>query len=117
MLIRLAQFLMVSVFATSAAVAEVQVIDGDTLELDGTTYRLEGIDAPEYGQNCSARSGADWPCGKRSLEAMVALTQGQDVTCQAGERDQYNRTIAKCFANGELILARTWFAKDLPGPF
>lgn len=31
---------------------------------------------------------------------MVALTQGQEVTCQAGDLDQYNRTIAKCFANG-----------------
>lgn len=84
----------------SAAGADVQVTDGDTLEIDGTTYRLEGIDAPEFGQTCRARSGPDWPCGKRALETMVALTQGKSLTCDPGEPDQYGRTLGKCYADG-----------------
>ena len=30
--------------------AETVVTDGDTLQLDSTTYRLDGIDAPEIDQ-------------------------------------------------------------------
>lgn len=31
---------------TAASTADIRVIDGDTLELDGETIRLWGIDAP-----------------------------------------------------------------------
>jgi endonuclease YncB( thermonuclease family) len=30
-----------------------RVIDGDTLRVDGVTYRLWGIDAPEEHQSCA----------------------------------------------------------------
>ena len=32
--------------------AEIVVTNGDTLQLDRTVYRLEGIDAPEIDQMC-----------------------------------------------------------------
>ena len=39
--------------AAFPALAEsVRVVDGDTLQVDGVTYRLWGIDAPESGQPC-----------------------------------------------------------------
>lgn len=76
------------------------MIDGDTLQLGGTTYRIEGIDASEFGQRCSARSGPDWPCGKEALELMVQLTEGYEVTFSEGFPDQYERTIATFTANG-----------------
>ena len=31
----------------------VRVVDGDTLRIDGVTYRLWGIDAPESAQPCA----------------------------------------------------------------
>lgn len=34
----------------AAAAGNVRVIDGETIEADGTTVRLYGIDAPEAGQ-------------------------------------------------------------------
>ena len=37
--------------------AETRVVDGDTLETDGVTYRINGIDAPEYGQKCARAGG------------------------------------------------------------
>ncbi|MEM7472931.1 MAG: hypothetical protein AAF340_16405 [Pseudomonadota bacterium] len=47
-----------------------RIIDGDTFEQDGITYRIHGIDAPEFGQKCG-RS----PCGKLEVEAMVVTSQ------------------------------------------
>ncbi len=75
--------------------AEPRVIDGDTLELDGTVYRLNGIDAPEHGQRCG-----NWDCGKAATETLVELVKGHDVTCDPITRDGYGRVIATCFADG-----------------
>jgi endonuclease YncB( thermonuclease family) len=71
------------------------VIDGDTLEQDGITYRIHGIDAPEYGQKCGSS-----PCGKLAVEAMAVLAEGKRLSCEAIEEDTYGRTIAKCVAEG-----------------
>ncbi len=78
-----------------SAVAEVRVIDGDTLEMDGTVYRINGIDAPEHGQTCD-----DWHCGQAATKAMVDLVKGQDVLCDPVSSDQYGRVIATCFVDG-----------------
>ena len=48
----------------------VRVVDGDTIEVDGTVYRINGIDAPEYGQKCGAVD-ASWQCGKEALTLMA----------------------------------------------
>ncbi len=47
----------------------VQVIDGDTLQVDGDVVQLYGIDAPELGQLCES-NGRLWHCG---MEAALAL--------------------------------------------
>ena len=39
------------------------VSDGDTLTLDGTKFRLDGIDAPEFNQICLDEKGQPWKCG------------------------------------------------------
>jgi endonuclease YncB( thermonuclease family) len=36
--------------ALPAFAEPIRVVDGDTLKIDGVTYRLWGIDAPESGQ-------------------------------------------------------------------
>jgi hypothetical protein len=41
------------VFAVNVNAADVQVIDGDTFKMNGITYRLHGIDAPEGDQVCN----------------------------------------------------------------
>jgi endonuclease YncB( thermonuclease family) len=41
-----------------------EIVDGDTLRIDGRTVRLQGIDAPETRQTCTDRSGQEWPCGR-----------------------------------------------------
>ena len=80
----------------STATAQVIVTDGDTIELDGITYRLNGIDAPEFGQDCAGLSGT-WPCGNVALAALARLVEGQNVRCQPISEDGYGRTIATCY--------------------
>ena len=46
--------------------AEIVVTNGDTLQLDRTIYRLDGIDAPEIDQSTSTKAATSWPCGLRS---------------------------------------------------
>ena len=64
------------------------VIDGDTLDLDGRTVQLYGIDAPELGQLCNS-DGSLWPCG---VEAALALRKlvtfaGHQLACSAWTND------------------------------
>lgn len=89
-------FLICAAFTQVApALAETRVVDGDTLELDGITYRLNGIDAPEHGQRCG-----DWACGADATAALAALVRGKEVTCAAISEDGFGRVIATCYANG-----------------
>lgn len=90
----------IAILLAGPSLAQTRVIDGDTLELDGTTYRLNGIDAPEFGQTCNGPSGK-FPCGADALEKLVTLTQDAPITCDPIANDPYGRIIATCSANGE----------------
>ena len=46
--------------ALPAFAESLRVVDGDTLKIDGVTYRLWGIDAPESGHLCVD----GWPAGQ-----------------------------------------------------
>ena len=83
---------------SGVALAETRVVDGDTLDVDGTIYRLNGIDAPEHGQTCGK-----WRCGQAATEALVDIVKGKDIKCDAIEEDGYGRTVATCFAGGSDI--------------
>jgi hypothetical protein len=48
------------------------VVDGDTIKLAGTTYRLWGIDAPESKQSCAA----GWPAGQEATKARAVRAAG-----------------------------------------
>ncbi len=74
-----------------------RVIDGDTLDVAGTTVRIEGIDAPELDQRCEG-PGEDWACGAWSRDRMVALIAGREVICAGDVQDRYDRLVARCRA-------------------
>ena len=66
----------------SLAGPSVRVIDGDTLEIDGHTVQLYGIDAPELGQYCQ-RSSDLWACGMEAalfLQKTVTF-EGPPIEC------------------------------------
>ncbi|MCV6547942.1 MAG: thermonuclease family protein [Cohaesibacter sp.] len=78
----------------------VTVVDGDTIKIDGVTYRLNGIDAPEHGQKCKKPSGKTWPFGKRATTALGDMVAGSDIRCEGSQADGYGRTIATCYKAG-----------------
>jgi endonuclease YncB( thermonuclease family) len=73
------------------------VVDGDTVKVNGSTYRLWGIDAPESKQDCPD----GWPAGRLAATRLRELTSGRAVVCEAKDRDRYGRTVAICRADGE----------------
>ena len=98
--------------AAHADDARIHVIDGDTLAVGATTYRLFGVDAPESKQTCTATSGVIWKCGVSATEALRALIGTSPVQCDARERDRYGRAVATCRAAetdlGEAMVASGW---------
>ena len=77
----------------SVALGQTRVVDGDTIDLNGVRIRLNGIDAPEFGQTCGT-----WRCGEAALEKLAALIGSSQLNCDASGSDGYGRTIATCYA-------------------
>jgi endonuclease YncB( thermonuclease family) len=82
-----------------AAEPGVRVIDGDTIDVQGTRIRLFGIDAPETQQTCE-RGGTTWRCGQWSSRVLAEALDAGTITCAAVDRDRYSRIVAICHAGG-----------------
>ncbi len=91
------------------------VIDGDTIRMDGVSLRLWAIDAPEYSarrkdfnahnQMCRHDDGAKYNCGADARQHLAALVIHQVVVCtppvagtasHAELREAFGRPIVKC---------------------
>ena len=96
---RLLTILLGLLLATLPAAAQTSptITDGDTLRLNGTTWRLHGIDAPEMNQVCAD----GWRGGVAAKEALSRIVAGAKVECQEVTKDRYGRTVGTCRANGE----------------
>ena len=81
----------------------VRVIDGDTLDVGGARVRIHGIDAPEVGQMCTTRQGAEFACGAFVRDEVRRRYEGAYATCQQMDMDRYGRVVGKCFVNGQDI--------------
>ena len=55
------------------------VVDGDTLKVDGVTYRLWGIDAPKSGQPCAD----GWPQSVRASVRLLLVPPGTNPAGRA----------------------------------
>lgn len=106
--------------SVSAAPARVAVVDGETLVLNDTVIRLDGVVAPHRGQACSAAEGAA-DCGAKSAAALAALLRDHEVLCRFTGRDREGFPRAICEAGGEELnraLVRAGWARaraDMPG--
>ncbi|HWW46524.1 MAG TPA: thermonuclease family protein [Xanthobacteraceae bacterium] len=88
---------------TPAAAAPIegraQVIDGDTIAVEGAEarIRLDAIDAPESSQPCFDEAGKRYLCGARAAEALAEMIgRNGRVSCTPKERDKYGRIVAVC---------------------
>lgn len=63
------------------------VIDGDTIDINGTRVRLAGIDAPEIDQ----------PYGKTAKWALLNLCKGKEVRAVYDGDQSYDRHVATCY--------------------
>lgn len=76
-------------------------IDGDSIRLDSEEVRLEGIDAPEYGQSCRDAAGRDYPCGRNARQALSRLLARGAIRCVVSGRDRFDRKLALCYLGEE----------------
>lgn len=73
------------------------VIDGDTIEIHGQRVRFNGIDAPESRQYCDDAKGFEYPCGRRSAEALDKfLAASRPVQCAFVTWDRHGRFVGIC---------------------
>lgn len=77
------------------------VIDGDTIDIEGTRIRLADIDAPETRQSCLTRDGEVWACGKHVTEALREKIGAVPVRCEGQRQDRYQRLVATCIGGAE----------------
>ena len=90
---------------------QAEAVDGDSLEMTGTSIRLFGVDAPEALQTCQ-RGGETWACGQEAKAALAQLTQGKPLRCETRDHDKYGRSVATCYV-GRVDLAATMVAAGL----
>lgn len=91
----MAGFWFVPVHADRGALPTVEVIDGDTIEVDGTMVQLYGIDAPELGQLCG-QDGRWVHCGVSAafeLHKIISLARQPVICTQANSNDRNSPAI------------------------
>ena len=81
---------------------ELRVVDGDTIHLNGEKIRFTGIDTPELKQTCIKEVVIN-PCGVIAKEILIEKISDNKVECISEGKDQYKRTLAECFVNGESL--------------
>jgi len=74
--------------------ARIDIVDGDTIKMNGASYRLHGFDAPERGQRCTD----GYPAGVVATQKLASILNGQELRCRIVTHDRYNRIVARCFA-------------------
>jgi len=99
---RIAGCLGLILIASVQATERVIVKDGDTLELGDATFRLHGIDAPEFNQLCVDEKDQEWKCGLAARDALVEWIGKRAVRCddQGPDTKYPKRRIGLCFVEG-----------------
>jgi endonuclease YncB( thermonuclease family) len=79
-----------TIFFVAAQVGGIHVYDGDTFRMNGVSYRLAGIDAPEIGHRAKCpREQLLAHKARNSLRRMMA----KPYTLEEGKKEKYGRTL------------------------
>ena len=97
----------------SKLIAELRVIDGDTIIVDNKKVRLFGIDAPEKAQLCKDSRGNNYKCGilaSKKLNDLIFSSSTKTVNCKNIDKDQYGRLISNCWVDE--IFINSWMVRN-----
>jgi endonuclease YncB( thermonuclease family) len=105
-------------FSVTSSWAEDAIVkDGDTIQLAGVTYKLDGIDAPEFDQMCIDEHAEPWTCGVEARDRLAELIGKRAVHCEdLGPTKTYTKWhVGLCTVDGEptslnQLLVRQGFA-------
>jgi endonuclease YncB( thermonuclease family) len=78
------------------------VVDGDSLGIDGRLVRLAGIDAPEVDQLCYI-GNMPQRCGVESRAWLAAQVEDTRLDCRIHYPDGAQRLVSTCWRNGSEI--------------
>jgi endonuclease YncB( thermonuclease family) len=99
--------------ASPARSADVIVRDGDTIQLGDITYRLDGVDAPEFDQVCIDNQADPSSCGVEVRDQLSKLIKGRSVHCDDLGLDKTKRRhIGVCTIEGETTTLNLELAKQ-----
>jgi endonuclease YncB( thermonuclease family) len=100
---RLHLAILITLLTSPASAAGPVIKDGGNIELAGTAYRLDGIDAPELDQICVDDHADPWSCGVEARDRLAKLIGKRNVRCRdLGADPAYNkRRIGICTVDGE----------------
>ncbi len=83
-----------------------QAVAGDALRMNGITYKLTGVEAPERGQACMRPGKRRWRCGEAAQAALERLVRGKTTACTAsGSPDAAGRAMATCLVDARDVAA------------
>ena len=99
------------------AMAGVTVIDGDTVDIDGTRIRILHIDTPETFRS---RCDNELKLGLAAKERLIELLDKGDVSYTPDGLDRYGRTLATVYAGtvdvGDVLRKEGHALSYVPGP-
>ena len=105
--------------ASPGRAAGATVRDGHTIQLGEVTYRLDGVDAPEFDQMCIDDHADPWSCGVDARDQLTRLIGGRPVHCDdLGPDKNFTKWhIGLCTVEGETVslnqqLVQQGFAMD-----
>ena len=82
--------------------SKIEVIDGDTIKINGEKIRFSGIDTPELKQTC-IKNGLENSCGIKAKTILSEKIGKNKIKCISEGKDQYKRMLAECFVNNESL--------------
>ena len=94
----------------ASAGEKIKVVDGDSLEIGSRRIRLNGIDSPEYTQDCYTQNHKKYSCGIKAKHYMEKLIAEGNVECREVDVDRYQRSLSVCYIgdrdlNAEMVSA------------
>jgi endonuclease YncB( thermonuclease family) len=98
-------FIMAVLSASHGWAASPIVRDGRTIQSGGVTYKLDGIDAPEFDQICIDEHADAWACGVAARDQLTSLIGNRQVRCEdlGADVSYRKRHIGICTVEGESV--------------